>query len=193
VSSETLPQKQDGRHQRVERGKAAVMEALMGLFAEGKFAPTIAEVAERAGVSERTLFRYFSSFNELVAEAVSHIYPRVEPYFFATPPHAPLDVRLYELAKLRIDFCAKHSVISVTLDNLAYRSTSAAGARYGRAILLSDQLKNWLGDALEHISEEKLCLLALIYDIPNMVSMHALVGEKAARVVTDAALAIIDN
>lgn len=165
----------------------------MGLFAEGKYAPSIAEVAERAGVSERTLFRYFSSFNDLVAEAISHIYPRVEPYFFAAPPAGPLSDRLLGLAKLRLDFCAKHSVISVTLDNLSYRSSAAAGARYGRALLLTDQLKKWLGDDLGRISEDKLCLLALIYDIPNMLTMHTLVGENAARVVADAALAIIDN
>lgn len=165
----------------------------MGLFAEGKYAPSIAEVAERAGVSERTLFRYFSSFNELVAEAISHIYPRVEPYFFAAPPAGPLSDRLFGLAKLRLDFCAKHNVISVTLDNLSYRSSAAAGARYGRALLLTDQLKKWLGDDLGRISEDKLCLLALIYDIPNMLTMHTLVGENAARVVADAALAIIDN
>lgn len=199
VSNQDLPdqqdlaKKQDGRHQRVERGKAAVMEALMGLFAEGKYAPSIAEVAERAGVSERTLFRYFSSFNDLVAEAISHIYPRVAPYFFATPPAGPLELRLFELAKLRLDFCAKHSVISITLDNLAYRSSAAAGARYARAILLSDQLKTWLGEDLGRISEEKLCLLALMYDIPNMLSMHTLVGEDAARVISNAARAIVDN
>ena len=193
VSDQEFPKKTDGRHQRVERGKAAVMEAVMGLFAEGKYAPSIAEVAERAGVSERTLFRYFSSFNELVAEAISHIYPRVSPYFFANPPAAPLADRLFDLAKLRLDFCAKHSVISITLDNLSYRSSAAAGARYARAILLTDQLKTWLGDDLDRISENKLCLLALMYDIPNMLNMHALVGENAARTVADAALAIIDN
>jgi AcrR family transcriptional regulator len=193
VSSEETPQKQDGRHQRVERGKAAVMEALMGLFAEGKYAPSIAEVAERAGVSERTLFRYFSSFNDLVAEAIAHIYPRVQPFFFAAPPDGPLEVRMYELAKLRVDFCAKYSVISITLDNLAYRASAAAGARYARSIMLTDQLKNWLGKDLERINEEKLCLLALVFDIPNVLSMYTLVGDKAARVISDAALAIIEN
>lgn len=193
VSSENLPAKQDGRHQRVERGKAAVMEALMALFAEKRFTPSIAEVAERAGVSERTLFRYFSSFNDLVAESVAHIYPRVEPYFLADPPEGPLDVRVHELAKLRLEFCAKFSVISVTVDNLAFRSEAAAGARFARAVMLSDQLKRWLGPDLERISEEKLCLLALIFDIPNMSTMYALVGDKAARAVTDAALAIIDG
>lgn len=169
------------------------MEALMGLFAEKKYTPSIAEIAERAGVSERTLFRYFSSFNDLVAEAVAHIYPRVEPYFLAAPPDAPLDVRLFALAELRVEFCAKFSVVSMTLDNLAHRANAAAGARYTRSVLLADQLKKWIGDDLPRISEEKLCLIALMYDIPNMLSMHALVGDKAARVVTDAALAIIDN
>ena len=193
VSNEDPQKKVDGRHQRVERGKAAVMEAVMGLFAEGRYSPSIAEVAERAGVSERTLFRYFSSFNDLVAEAIAHIYPRVEPYFFAVPPAGPLSDRLFALAQLRVDFCKKHSVISVTLDNLSSRSSAAAGARYARAILLTDQLKRWLGDDLARISDEKLCLVALIYDIPNMLSMHTLVGDNAARVVADAALAIIDN
>ena len=47
-------EKKDGRHERVERGKRAVYEALVELFGEGRYNPPVAEVAARAGVSERT-------------------------------------------------------------------------------------------------------------------------------------------
>jgi hypothetical protein len=33
----------------------------------------------------------------------------------------------------------------------------------------------------------------LVFDIPNVLSMYTLVGDKAARVISDAALAIIEN
>jgi len=68
--SDTNDEKKDGRHERVERGKRAVYEALVELFNEGRYNPPIAEVAERAGVSEGTLFRYFGSFNELIAGVI---------------------------------------------------------------------------------------------------------------------------
>jgi AcrR family transcriptional regulator len=186
-------EKVDGRHLRVERGKAAVMKAIVSLFAEGKHSPSIAEAAQRAGVSERSLFRYFSSTDDLIAETVAYFYPQVEHYFTAQPPVAPLDVRLFELAVLRLDFCANHSTVAATVEILAHKSPAAAAARYGRALILTDQLKNWLGDTVTTLPEEKLCLLAVLYDFPTMMNMHKLVGSKAAKVMADAAMAIIND
>ena len=185
-------EKKDGRHERVERGKRAVFEALAELFSEGRYNPPVAEVAARAGVSERTLFRYFDSFNDVIAGMIGYVYPRVAHYFTADPPEGDLRTRLLALAELRVEFSEKQGVITRTSEALAHEWPAAAMARYGRIELLNQQLRNWIGKDISRVSDEKLVVLSLLYDIPNMESVSAALGDKAAATLADAAMAIID-
>lgn len=182
----------DGRRLRVERGKQAVYEALIDLFAEGRHNPPIADVAERSGISERTIFRYFGSFNEIIAGMVGYIYPRVEPYFVAEPPRGDLFERLLALAELRIEFADHHGVVSRTTELLACQWPAAAMARWGRVDLLNNQLKKWIGDDMSRVSDAKLVVLSLIFDIPNVESAKASLGATASATLARAAIAIID-
>ena len=60
----------DGRHLRRDRNRTAVVEALLELYAEGNLDPGSVEIAERAGLSPRSLFRYFDDVDDLCHEAV---------------------------------------------------------------------------------------------------------------------------
>jgi AcrR family transcriptional regulator len=185
-------EKRDGRHERVERGKIAVYEALTALFAEGRYNPPVAEVAARAGVSERTLFRYFGSFNEVIAGTVGYVYPRVQQHFHAEPPAGDLKERLFALVKLRVEFSRAHGVITRTTEALAHEWPAAAAARYGRIALLNDQLKKWIGPDLPRVPDEKLVILSHLLDFPSLEAISAALGESTAEVVSNAALGIID-
>jgi len=55
----------DGRRARRDRNRDRVVEALLDLYREGNLAPTVAEVAERSGVSHRSVFRYFEDLEDL--------------------------------------------------------------------------------------------------------------------------------
>lgn len=187
-----MEEKRDGRHERVERGKIAVYEALTSLFAEGRYNPPVSEIAARAGVSERTLFRYFDSFNDVIAGAVGYVYPRVQNYFEASPPDGSLFERLRALVELRCDFSRRQGVITRTTETLAYEWPAAAAARFGRVVLLNEQLKKWLGSDLARLSDEKLVVISRMLDIPSLEAMSAALGDKTADVVARAAVAIIE-
>ena len=185
-------EKRDGRHERVERGKVAVFEALTALFSEGRYNPPVAEVAARAGVSERTLFRYFGSYNDVIAGTVGYVYPRVAHYFAAEPPVGTLHERLFALVALRTDFSQRHGVVTRTTEALAHEWPAAAAARYGRVALLNDQLKKWLGDDLKRVSDEKLVVLSSMLDIPSLEGITAALGDATCETVARAAVAIIE-
>lgn len=57
-----------GRSERVRR---EVGDAVLSLLAEGRFSFTFVEVAERAGVSRRTLYRWWPTREELMREGLS--------------------------------------------------------------------------------------------------------------------------
>jgi len=57
----------DGRNARSERTRGAVATALLALLQEGHLRPTAAEIAERAGVSLRSVFQHFEDLESLYA------------------------------------------------------------------------------------------------------------------------------
>lgn len=59
----------DGRVLRGERNRQAVVDAFLALVQEGAVAPTAQAVAERAGVSARSVFHHFQDMESLLASA----------------------------------------------------------------------------------------------------------------------------
>jgi AcrR family transcriptional regulator len=55
----------DGRRQRSERSRQAIMEAALDMMNDGILAPTAQQIAERAGVGIRSFFRHFSDMESL--------------------------------------------------------------------------------------------------------------------------------
>ena len=62
----------DGRRQRRAGNRQAVLDALVELFGEDRFQPSTVEISERAGISARSLFRYFDDQDDLVRAAIDH-------------------------------------------------------------------------------------------------------------------------
>jgi AcrR family transcriptional regulator len=60
----------DGRRARRDRNRDTVVDALLQLYRDGEMAPSVARVAERSGVSHRSVFRYFEDLDELLEVAV---------------------------------------------------------------------------------------------------------------------------
>ena len=67
----------DGRTARRDRNRDAVLD----LFAEDALAPSAIQVAERSGVSLRSVYRYFDDTDELVRAAIERNLVRVRPLF----------------------------------------------------------------------------------------------------------------
>ncbi len=60
----------DGRAARSHRSRRAIIEAMRALHAEGDLRPTAPRVAERAGVSVRTVWQQFADMETLLVEAI---------------------------------------------------------------------------------------------------------------------------
>ncbi|WP_143204906.1 TetR/AcrR family transcriptional regulator [Streptomyces sp. CB02009] len=76
MNSEPKPKMTDGRRARRDRGRLAVIEAVIALFQEGSAPPTPQQMTERAGVSSATLFRYFDTLDDLLHEATAAYFDR---------------------------------------------------------------------------------------------------------------------
>lgn len=71
--------KVDGRTAGRERNLLAVVDALLDLYAEGELRPAADAVAKRAGISRRSVFRYFDDLDDLNRTAFARQLERVWP------------------------------------------------------------------------------------------------------------------
>jgi TetR/AcrR family transcriptional regulator of autoinduction and epiphytic fitness len=91
----------DGRTARAERTRRALVEALLGLLDEGNPKPTAVEIAERAGVSERSLFQHFPDREALFEAVARQQYERVMPTLHPVDASLPLDERIDQFTRQR--------------------------------------------------------------------------------------------
>jgi AcrR family transcriptional regulator len=76
----------DGRARRSQRSRAAIVDAVHALVGEGVVQPTAQQVAERAGVGLRSVFRHFSDMESLLAEVDQRVRAQALPLLEAEPP-----------------------------------------------------------------------------------------------------------
>lgn len=69
----------DGRTLRRTRNRTAVIDALLSIIREGNLHPGASEIADRAGVSHRSIFRYFDDLDDLVRTAIDHAFVEAGP------------------------------------------------------------------------------------------------------------------
>jgi len=99
----------DGRTERAERTRRALVDALLALLDEGELRPTAERIAARAGVSERSLFQHFPDREQLFEAVARQQYERVVPTLRPVDASMSLSdridafveqrARLYELSK----------------------------------------------------------------------------------------------
>ncbi|HEY3830811.1 MAG TPA: TetR/AcrR family transcriptional regulator [Acidimicrobiia bacterium] len=126
----------DGRRLRSDRSRAAVVEALLTLYEEGNAQPGAAEIARRAGVSERSVFRHFEDLDSLAVASIERELERVGDLFTLPAADGTLDARVQALVEQRIALYAATGAVARAALLLVPRSGVVADAvRYRRDVL----------------------------------------------------------
>lgn len=157
----------DGRVLRRQRNMAAVRSAVLDLLNEGEH-PTLAAIADRAGVATRSVYRYFGDADAAVRDAVEARRERAIEVFESEPEissKAPLSERLGMLVLRRL-----------RLDRLVEPLDGSGGFDE-----LDDSLDSEVRDAfapeLGGGDEELERLLCGLFRLPSVRSMRDVFGE----------------
>jgi len=94
----------DGRQSRTARSRRAICEACLDLLQEGELQPSADEVAERAGVSRRSIFNHFSDLAELYDAVVEAGTERCAPLLEEISDQGPVADRVEHLVQVRSIF-----------------------------------------------------------------------------------------
>lgn len=97
----------DGRSARRERNRDAVLDALVQLTTEGEHDPSIDDIADRAGVSYRSVYRYFADRSEMMDAATDRALAWIQPLLLnasgPVAPNDPLDHRIDSIVDARVE------------------------------------------------------------------------------------------
>jgi AcrR family transcriptional regulator len=97
----TTPERTDGRTLRAERTRESIIDAHMALILEGDLQPTARRIADRAGVSLRTLWGHFADLEALFASAGHKTLEIQYADFQPVPVDQPLADRIEQFCRQR--------------------------------------------------------------------------------------------
>jgi AcrR family transcriptional regulator len=97
----------DGRIQRSERSRTAIVQALLELIGEGSLSPTAQQVAERANVGVRTVFRHFSDMETLFSTMNDQLSEEVDSLIVDKVQSGPYEQRVDALIERRMTIFGK--------------------------------------------------------------------------------------
>ncbi len=103
MTAPTLPAHTDGRRMRSARSRESIVGALFELVGAGRLQPTAQQVAERAGVDIRTVFRHFSDMDTLFAEMDQRLRDEVRPLLEDVHAEGTLESRATALVARRAE------------------------------------------------------------------------------------------
>lgn len=92
----------DGRAERSRRTRTAVVDALLALQEEGDLAPSVQRVADRAGISARTMYLHFRDLEALFVEAGERLLVTLAGVGDPVPLDAPFDERVDAFCRRRV-------------------------------------------------------------------------------------------
>jgi AcrR family transcriptional regulator len=132
----------DGRAARREKNRLAAVDAAIELFSEDKLQPDLDEIAQRCGLSSKSVHRYFENSNALLSAAIQRQLEVGYPlYYIHSIGQGPLKERIDEFVAMRLE---AHRVIGATARaaGLLARKNATVNEIFDRVrLLLRDQIE----------------------------------------------------
>jgi AcrR family transcriptional regulator len=139
MASADTTHREDGRAARARRTRDAIVTAVLELLEGGELRPTGEMIAERAGVSERSIFQHFPERDGLLAAVGERQRDRVMAIVQRIPPELPLNERIDRLVDQRARVWEVVAPVRrAALLNEPFSDVVRAGLEHGRGIAFNE-------------------------------------------------------
>lgn len=178
----------DGRRLRRQNNREAVVAALISLFEDGVYEPSSGEIAERAGLSPRSLFRYFDDVDDLNRAAIDQQLETARPLLdIGVAADAPLATRIERLVDARLRLYAAIEPGARAARITAHRHALVAQQVAGSRAYLREQVRRLFH---RELSGARAGLLPAVDALCSFETYELLrVDQKLSRPKTATALA----
>ncbi len=178
----------DGRRARGARNRDAVVTAILELLREGNPDPGAHEIAERSGVSVRSVFRHFDDLESLYEAAVEQMVERSRDLYQPPEAKGSTEARVRALVDQRAALYEDITPTRLAAERLRGRSAAIA-QNLGRAhAFLRDQAESYLADDLAEVaSSDRRAVLDGLDAALSWSAWHQLRADQGLSVTRAAA------
>jgi AcrR family transcriptional regulator len=176
--------KLDGRHERVRKGKEAAINAIIAMVAEGRVNLTAADIAARAGISERTFTRYFDSIGDLIELSLQQIEPYIKHMLTLEVPSGDLLIRIKTLINLRVSLIRTYGPLVDAVDQLSSNWAVAKEVLRERDRVLEVQFQRWFSGERTKMNEDRFTAIGIFLSYNSLRRLHFALGSRTEHVVT---------
>lgn len=153
----------DGRSLRRSRNRTAVIISLFQLIREGSPDPSVPEIADRAGVSHRSVFRYFDDLNDLVRLTVDHAVHETMPLRAITDLGVgPLERRIDIYVETRLRVHARAYAVSRVAHIKAQKIPAIEEGLRALTVITRSQMAEHFAAECGHSPDREMLLDALM-------------------------------
>jgi AcrR family transcriptional regulator len=185
----------DGRRLRREQNRETVLDALAQLFEEGVYSPSSGEIAVRAGLSPRSLFRYFDDIDELQRAVIDRELARARPLLdVRVDPAAPTAEKIRETVESRVRLFESTEPAARSARACAHRHPVVAAQLEEARTYLRTQLRRLFAPELAGERASVLPAMDVLcsfesYDL--LRSQHGLSRAKVTAILTASLTALL--
>lgn len=181
MSGTTESEVVDGRRQRSERSREAIINASLDLMNDGNLIPTAQAIAERAGVGIRSFFRHFADMDTLFAAVDERSRDEYEDYFLGGDRDGTLEERILHAVERHADGyeALSNTVLSTSAQLWRSEVLRKNYARYQRG--LRKDLDDWLPELKKMSGSQREAIDAIAsFEMWHRLRYHQGLSKKSA-------------
>ncbi len=165
------------------RRRVKALDAFIDLVLEGQLPPTVEQVAERAGISKATFFRYFESLKAMRFDAGARMLERFPLLHVAEPGQGPLHARIERFVTLRVTLWEKvHFLARLQRTTVLQDPDAARMVRFIREVMV-DQIREHFAPELKERSparrDDTVALIATLTSVESWEQFREAYGRSA--------------
>ena len=176
----------DGRSLRRERNRQDIVDALLGLIENGETEISAALIASKAGLSERSIFRYFDDVNDLYRSVCDLAFSKeIEYALIDDAGVGSLDTKIENFVNQRVRIYTMNEKIAPAARSFAFKNPIIKNQLVvGRKLLRTQIMKHFAEELSAFDKQQQQAAVAIIDSLTTFESYDMMRSDQKMSVQT---------
>ena len=176
----------DGRSLRRERNRQDIVDALLGLIENGETEISAALIASKAGLSERSIFRYFDDVNDLYRSVCDLAFSKeIEFALIDDAGFGSLDTKIENFVNQRVRIYTMNEKIAPAARSFAFKNPIIKNQLViGRKLLRTQIIKHFANELSAFDKQQQQVAVAIIDSLTTFESYDMMRSDQKMSVQT---------
>ena len=176
----------DGRSLRRERNRQDIVDALLSLIENGETEISAALIASKAGLSERSIFRYFDDVNDLYRSVCDLAFSKeIEYALIDDAGIGSLDTKIENFVNQRVRIYTMNEKIAPAARSFAFKNPIIKNQLVvGRKLLRTQIMKHFAEELSAFDKQQQQAAVAIIDSLTTFESYDMMRSDQKMSVLT---------